>query len=493
VQPRRLLNYVNGRWVESEASRTLEVENPATGEVLALVPLSTAADTTRAIEAAFAAFPAWRDTPVSRRASHMHRLLRVVTDREEDIARVLVREMGKSLPDARAETKRMIENIETACAMPVLQQGDRLIGAATGIDGEVLRLPVGVFGLIAPFNFPAMVPFWFIPYALAAGNTYVAKPSERVPLTMELITQLMEECGLPPGVFNLVNGSEEVGRTLMEHPHVAGVSMVGSTRVARIVAETCARNGKRFQAMGGAKNHLVVMPDAHMDQAVRNMVSSCYGCAGQRCMAASVIVGVGEESYRSVVERFVAVSREVVLGDPLDPAVENNEMAMGPVISAAAKRRILDLINQGVKEGATLALDGRGVHVAGREGGHYVGPTVFTDVEPGMAIHRTEIFGPVVVIMRVADLDEAIRVINEHEYGNGASIYTQDGAVARKFKLATKAGMIGINIGIPAPVASLPFGGSKASFLSDIKAQGKSVVRFFTEEKIVTERYWAAV
>ena len=402
----------------------------------------------------------------------------------------MVEEMGKSLPDARAEIKRVFENIEVACGMPVLQQGDKLIGSSFDIDGEVLRLPIGVFGMIAPFNFPAMVPFWFIPYAIATGNTYVLKTSKQVPCTMQLITKYIDQAGLPPGVFNLVNGDKTVANALMDSPLVKGVSFVGSTPVAQQVAEKCARTNKRFQAMGGAKNHLVVMPDARIEEVIRNMVSSCYGCAGQRCMAASAIVCVGDDTYKTICQKFVEASKKVVVANPLDPKVAQDQMVLGPVISAKAKAFILQMIEEGVKEGATLALDGRNLVVKSCEKGYFVGPTVFTDVKPGMKIHTTEIFGPVVIILKAKNLDEAIAIINSHKYGNGASIYTQNGYYSRKFKIEAEVGMVGINVGIPAPVAYLPFGGAKASQFADIKAQGKAVINFFTEDKVITERYW---
>jgi malonate-semialdehyde dehydrogenase (acetylating)/methylmalonate-semialdehyde dehydrogenase len=490
VTVRRLRNYTRGEWVEPAGASWLEVENPATGAAIARVPLSTVEDTDAAIAAAKAAFPGWAATPVDKRVAPLFRLAGLIRDGREAIARILAEENGKSLPDARAEIDRTLENVETACGMPVLQQGDKLVGAAPGIDGEVLRLPLGVFAVIPPFNFPAMVPFWFIPYALATGNTVVVKPSELVPCTLQHLAGLLEQCGLPPGVFNLVNGDKTVARRFTEHPDVAGVSIVGRSETCRIVAETCARHNKRFQAMGGAKNHLVVMPDARMDEVIRNMITSGYGCAGQRCMASSAIVAVGKETYDDVVDRFVRASREVVVADPLDPKVADRPVVVGPVITAAAKEFILSMIETGVKEGARLALDGRGIRVPGREKGHFVGPTVFTEVTPGMAVHRTEIFGPVQVILRAATLDEAIRIVNDHPYGNGASIYTRNGWNARKFKMEARAGMIGVNIGIPAPVAYLPFGGMKASQFSHIKAQGRAIVRFFTDEKIVTERYW---
>jgi len=482
-------NYQDGRFVDPSAG-LLDVENPSTGAVIARVPLTNAADTGKVVESAHRAFLEWRNVPVSRRVSFLYKLQRIMVDHENDIARMIVLENGKSMADALAEVKRAIENLEVACGMPVLQQGDIITDSSFAIDGEVIRLPIGVFGMVAPFNFPAMVPFWFAPYAIATGNTFIVKPSEQVPLTMQLIAEYVHETGLPAGVFSVVNGDRIAADALITHPLVQGVSLVGSTVTARTVAARCIENGKRFQAMGGAKNHLVVMPDANMDKTIQNMITSCYGCAGQRCMAASAIVCVGEETYRNVTARFVEASKKVKVADPLDPAVIDDPMVMGPVISAKAKARILSLIDEGIAEGATLALDGRDMSVPGAPDGHYIGPTVFTEVKPGMKIHRTEIFGPVVVMLKARDLSEAISIINNHEYGNGASIYTQDGHTARTFKLEAQAGMIGINIGIPAPVAYLPFGGMKASLLSDIKAQGKSVINFFTNEKIITSRFW---
>jgi len=485
-----LRNYVGGRWVDSTARESLDVCNPSTGAVIAKVPLSSPAEADDAVSAAAEAFPAWAATPVAKRCEAILRLAVALRDNEDAIARTLVEEMGKSLPDAHAETKRTIENCQVAAGMPVLQQGEKLMGVSAGIDGEVVRLPLGVFAMIAPFNFPAMVPFWFLPYAIAAGNTFVLKPSEQVPCTMQAIAALIDGVGLPAGVFNMVNGDKAVANALMDSPQVKGVSMVGSTAVCRIVAEKCAKANKRFQAMGSAKNHLVVMPDANMEQVVRNMITSCFGCAGQRCMAASAIVCVGEQTHAEVVERFVAAGGRVPVADPLDPAYADEDVLIGPVISAAARERILSLIADGLDEGATLALDGRRVVVEGREGGHFIGPTVFVDVRPGMKIHRTEIFGPVVVILKADSLDEAIAIINAHEYGNGASIYTQNGHYARRFKIETECGMIGVNVGIPAPASYLPFGGMKASLFADVKTQARAAVRFYTEEKIITERYW---
>jgi malonate-semialdehyde dehydrogenase (acetylating)/methylmalonate-semialdehyde dehydrogenase len=486
----KLKNYVNGRWVEPDHSGYLDVENPSNGQTIAQVPLSTADAVNQAVDAAADAFEGWSRTPVARRCEHLFKLVALMQEHFEEISRGITEEMGKSLPDARAEMKRAVENVEVACGMPTLLQGDKLIGGAADIDGEVLRLPVGVFGMIAPFNFPAMVPFWFMPYAVASGNTYIVKPSELVPCSLQRIFGLIDEAGFPPGVVNMVNGDKVVGEALIASLKVAGISSVGATATARAISESCARLGKRCQAFGGAKNYLVVMPDAKIDQVVRNMLTSCYGCAGQRCMAASAIACVGDETYKTVVEEFVAASKDVIVADPLDPAVADEPMVMGPVISAKSKQRIFGLIETGIKEGATLALDGRDVAVPDRQAGHYVGPTVFIDVKPGMTIERTEIFGPVVVITKCDSFDHAVSVLNSHHYGNGASIYTQNGHYARRFKLEVSYGMIGVNIGIPAPVAPLPFGGMKQSCFADIKCQSKEVVNFFTEKRIITERYW---
>jgi len=486
---KKLKNYVNGKWIDPQNNGYLDVENPSTGQVLARVPLSKTQAVSEAIDAAAAAYKSWSVTPVSRRVRYLFKLNELLRSNEEKIAKTLVAEMGKSIPDAIAELKRIYENIEVACGMPVLQQGDKIIGTSFDMDGEVLKLPIGPFAMIAPFNFPAMVPFWFIPYAIAAGNTFLIKASKQVPMTMGLITEYIDQVGLPPGVFNLVNGDKTVADAFMDSPKIKGLSVVGSTPTCRVIAEKCAKTNKRFQAMGGAKNHLVVMPDAKLDAVVRNMTTSCYGCAGQRCMASSAIIGVGS-MYETICARFVKDSKKIIVANPLDPGIADQSLVMGPVISAKAKDFILSMIDEGIKEGATLALDGRGIKVKGCQKGYFIGPTVFTDVVPGMKIHEVEIFGPVVVILKEDSLDGAIKIINDHKYGNGASIYTQNGYYARKFKLETEVGMIGINVGIPAPVAYLPFGGMKESQYADIKAQGKAIINFYTEDKIVTERYF---
>lgn len=484
-------NYVNGQWIEPENSGFFNIENPSTGEIIAKVPLSTPEVGNNAVEAASKAFIKWRNIPVGKRVQGLYKLTLLLRENEDEIARIISEEMGKSLADSHAELKRAIENVEVACGTPVLQQGDKLIGSSNEIDGEVINLPMGVFAIIAPFNFPAMVPFWFIPYAIATGNTIVVKASEQAPLTMQKISEYIDQCGFPAGVFNLVNGDKAVANALVENPTVQGVSLVGATKTCKLVAAKCIATNKRFQAMGSAKNHLVAMPDANVDKMVKNMITSCYGCAGQRCMASSAIVAVGNEMYETVCKKFVEEVKNITVANPLDPKFTDKQMLMGPVISENSKQFILEMIEKGVDEGATLAVDGRDIEVPGCEKGFFVGPTVFTDVKPDMEIHKTEIFGPVVVILKVDSLDEALTIINNHQYGNGASIYTQNGYYARKFKLEALCGMIGINIGIPAPVAYLPFGGMKSSQHADIKAQGKAVIKFFTQDKIITERYWS--
>ena len=487
---KKLQNFINGQWSDPPGAGYIDVENPSTGGIIAQVPLTTKEETVRAIETAHKAWLSWKDVPVARRANYLFKLLPLLEENEMVISRIIAEEMGKSVPDAQAEMKRVFENVEVACGMPVLQQGDKLTGCSFDMDGEVIRLPIGVFGMIAPYNFPAMVPFWFLPYAIAAGNTFIVKASKQVPCTMNYIAGLIEKTGLPAGVFTLLNGDRAVADALVEHPLVKGISLVGSTATCIEIAKKSAANGKRFQAMGSAKNHLVVMPDARINDTVRNMITSCYGCAGQRCMASSVIVCVGDETYKTITAEFVEASKKVITTSPLDPKAASEQMVMGPVISAKAKQFILEMIETGIKEGAELLLDGRKFIAPGYEKGYFVGATVFGNVKPGMKIHTTEIFGPVVGIMKTNSLDEAIKIINDHQYGNGASIYTQNGYYARKFKLETEAGMIGVNVGIPAPVAYLPFGGMKNSQFADIKAQGKAVINFFTEDKIITERYW---
>lgn len=478
-------NYINGEWVEETGVHYENVENPSTGEVIGKVPHSSEATTKAAIDAAEKAFETWSRTPVAKRTSYLFNLQHLIEENFEELARSISLEQGKSPVDAIAEMKRTLENIQTACAMPVLIQGDKIEGVAPGIDGEVIRQPVGVSGLIVPYNFPAMVPFWFLPYAVGAGCTVVLKASQQVPMTLQRIFKYIHEVGFPKGVINLVNGDRKVADVILDSPKVRAVSFVGSTAVAKKIAVRCAETGKRFQALGSAKNYFVVMKDAKMDQVTKSLSTSCYGCAGQRCMAASVVAAV-PEIYDELRDRFIEAAKNLKVGDALDQSVD-----VGPVVSAKHKQRVLDYIETGIKEGAKLVLDGRNVQVPeANKDGYFIGPTIFTDVTPEMTIAKEEIFGPVVVMIKVKNIEEALAQIRNHEYGNGASIFTQNGYYGQKFASEADAGMIGINIGIPAPVAYLPFGGVKNSALSDIKAQGKDVVDFFTYRKTITLRYF---
>ena len=481
----RLKNFVNGEWVESTSPKALDIENPATGAAIGQVPMTTADETKAAIEAAQEAWLPWRETPPITRARLMFRLKEIMEQHFEEIARVMVQEQGKTIDEARGETRRTIENVEVAAGIPTMMMGYNLEdGAASGIDEDAVISPLGVFGAICPFNFPAMIPFWFWPYAVATGNTYIIKSSKQVPLTQAYIFKLIEEAGFPPGVINLVNGSHEVADMLMDHPSVKGISFVGSTPVARYVYKKCGENGKRVQAQGGAKNSLVVMPDANMSRSVANMLASFYGCAGQRCLAGANMVAVGEAA-EPVLKKFTEGAQRIKVGYGLDESVN-----MGPVVSGDAKKKILGYIEKGVEEGAKLVLDGRDIKVPGYEKGHFIGPTLFKDVTPDMTIAKEEIFGPVVSFLQVDTLDDAIDFIHASPFGNAASIYTQSGPAAREFRYRCQAGNIGINIGIVAAMAYFPFAGYKDSFFGDLHGQGQDAVKFFTDRKVVITRWF---
>jgi len=481
---RVLENFINGAWVASAGTTLLDVKNPATGELLAKVPLSTSADVDAAVQAAKAAFPAWRAVPPVQRARYLFKLKALLDQHREEIAGICTSEHGKTFSESYNDFGRGIENIEHACGIPSLLMGQNLEDVASGIDTRVLRQPLGVFAAITPFNFPPMVPLWFLPYAIATGNTFVLKPSEQVPLSQRRIFELMQQIGLPNGVVNLVNGGREVVESICEHPDVKGVSFVGSSSVAKIVYRKCGETGKRVQALGGAKNFIVIMPDADMERAVQNAVESCYGCAGQRCLAGSVIVPVGD-AYERVRDLFVEHAKKLVLGDG-----KAQGTTLGPVVSRAHKDRVLSYIEKGIQEGARLVLDGRNATVEGLPDGNWIGPTIFEDVRPDMVIGREEIFGPVACFMRAKTLDEAIRLANASEYGNASSIYTTNGKAAREFGARVEAGMVGVNIGVAAPMAMFPFGGQKASLYGDTKAHGAAGVDFYTERKIVIERWF---
>ena len=481
---RVLENYIHGAWTKSSGTTHLDVKNPATGATLARVPLSTAGDVDDAVKAAQAAFPAWSATPPVQRARYLFKLKQVFEEHREEVAAICTSEHGKTLVESRNDFGRGIENVEHAAGIPTLLMGQALSDVATGIDCATVRQPLGVFAAVTPFNFPPMVPLWFLPYAIATGNTFVLKPSEQVPLSQERIFRLIEQVGLPPGVVNLVHGGKDVVNAFCAHPQIKGVSFVGSSTVAKHVYRSCAETGKRVQALGGAKNFITILPDAEMDKAIGNAAESAYGCAGQRCLAASVVVAIGS-AYERVREGLVAAAKAVVLGDGSKPGV-----TMGPVISAAHRAKVVAYIDKGVAEGAKLLLDGRGAKVEGYPEGFWVGPTVFDDVKPGMTIATEEIFGPVICLMRAKDLDEAIAIANRSEYGNAASIYTQNGKSAREFQLRIQAGMVGVNVGVAAPMAMFPFGGQKGSFFGDTKAHGATGVDFYTERKIVITRWF---
>ncbi len=481
---RVLENFINGAWVKSSGTTLLDVKNPATGEVLAKCPLSTAADVDRAVEAARAAFPAWAATPPVQRARYLFKLKDLFEKHKEEIAQICTSEHGKTLAESRNDFGRGIENVEHACGMPTLMMGQSLSDIAHAIDCETIRQPMGVFAAITPFNFPPMVPMWFLPYAIATGNTFILKPSEQVPLSQRRVFELIAEIGLPNGVVNLVNGGKDVVNALCWHKNIAGVSFVGSTNVAKHVYEQCGKSGKRVQALGGAKNFLVVMPDASWEKSIANVCESIYGCSGQRCLAGAVVIGVGD-CYDKVKDALLAAAKAVKLGDGAKPGT-----TMGPVVSAAHKDKVLGYINRGVEEGGKLLLDGRNAVVEGYPNGNWIGPTIFEDVKPGATIATEEIFGPVACLMRAKDLDEAIEIANRSEFGNASSIYTTNGKHAREFSHRIGAGMVGVNIGVAAPMAFFPFGGAKQSFFGDTKAHGPTSVDFYTERKIVITRWF---
>jgi len=483
VQTDLLANYVNGRWVTPNAPEWLDVRNPATAETLARVPLSTAADVDATVVMAEQAFDGWRRTPVTERISYLFKLRQLIEDSFEDVARTITLEAGKTIAEARAELRRGVENVEVAAGLPSLGMGYNIEDVASGIDEFMIRQPLGVVAAIVPFNFPAMIPLWFLPYAIACGNCFVLKPSERVPLTMQRIFGLLDQVGLPPGVVSLVNGSSTAVNALLDHPAVRAVSFVGSSPVARYVYERCAKAGKRVQCQGGAKNPVVIMPDADMDTSLRVVLDSAFGCAGQRCLAASVAVPVAE-AQETFTPMLLEAARSRKVGFGLDPGVE-----LGPVISAQSRQRIVGLVDRGVAQGGALLVDGRHVRVQGLENGHFLGATVLDVPDARNELAQTEIFGPVLSLTKAATLDEGLAIVNASAFGNMACIFTSSGAVARRFRYEARVGNVGINIGTPAPMAFFPFSGSKGSFFGDLHAQGQDAIEFYMEKKVVVERW----
>jgi malonate-semialdehyde dehydrogenase (acetylating)/methylmalonate-semialdehyde dehydrogenase len=479
-----LQNYIDGAWGPSKATDFGEVRNPARGEVIARVPLGTRGDVDAAVAAAREAFGEWRGTPPLTRARYLFRLKEAFEEAFEDIARVLTTEQGKCIDEARGEVRRMIENVEHATGVTTLMAGYTMEDVATGIDCSAQRQPIGVFAAVGPYNFPAMVPWWFLPYALVAGNTFVLKPSEQVPMTQSRIFEIIDDVGFPEGVVNLVHGAREVVDAFLDHPDIAGISFVGSTPTARYIYRRCGETGKRVQALGGAKNIVAVMPDADLETGMPSLMTSFFGCTGQRCLSGSVLVPVGDGAER-VVEQFVRAARSMKVGDGL-----LEDTAMGPLISAAHRDRVLGCIQKGIDQGAELLLDGRGVQVEGYSGGFFMGPTIFDHVAPDMAIATDEIFGPVVSIIRARDLDEAVAIVNSRNFANAACIYTRSGGAAREFKYRVRPSMVGVNIGIAAPMANFPFGGAGNSMFGDIKGHGPEIFQFFTDTKVVIERWF---
>ncbi len=478
-----VMNYVGGGWRQASVSDTLPVTNPARGEEIGRVPVSTAADVDAAVKAAAEAYPMWRATPVPERARVLFRLKALLEEHKEELAIQLTREHGKILAETRGEVQRGIENVEHACGVPTLMMGDTVEEISRGIDSASWRQPMGVFGIITPYNFPVMIPLWFWPYAVATGNTVVLKPSEQDPLTHQRIVELAEEAGLPPGVLNVVHGSRETVEAICDHPGIVGVSFVGSSHVAEIVYRRASAAGKRAQTLGGAKNYLIVLPDADMDATLDACASSIFGSTGQRCLAGSIVVGVGD-AHAQIRERLLDHASSIKVGDGLEPDTQ-----MGPVISAVHRDRVKAFIDKGVSEGAKLSLDGRGATVAGLENGYWVGPTVFEDVSPDMSIGTEEIFGPVAAINKAGSVEEAISMMHGSRYGNACSLFTTSGRAAREFRYHAGISMIGINIGVAAPMAFFPFGGSKQSFYGDLKAAGRDAVSFYTDQRVVISRW----
>jgi malonate-semialdehyde dehydrogenase (acetylating)/methylmalonate-semialdehyde dehydrogenase len=479
LQPLR--NYA-GSWRSSDVQECADVINPATSEKLARVPLGTKKDVDAAVQVAASAFPEWRRTPAEERIQYLFKLKPLLETHLEELAQICTKENGKTIAESRAELRRAIENVEVACGVPTLMQGYNLEDVAAGIDEMMIRQPLGVVAAITPFNFPAMIPFWFLPYAIACGNTFILKPSEKVPLTSQRAFELIEGLGLPPGVVNLLHGGKTVVDGLLEHPEVQAISFVGSTPVAKYVYAKAAAQGKRAQCQGGAKNHVLILPDADLDAATRIVTDSAFGCAGQRCLAISVAVVVGQ-AQSEFTKGMLSAAGSIRVGNGLDPAVQ-----MGPVITHESKARVEGLIGQGVKDGAKLLLDGRNGGSA-QSAGNFLNPTLLDNLPSSSALSSTEIFGPVLSLVHAETLEEGIEIMSRNSYGNMASIFTTSGAAARKFRYEVPAGNIGVNIGVAAPMAYFPFSGWRDSFFGTVHGQGRDAIEFYTHKKVVVERW----
>lgn len=478
--------FIGGEWRALGNAPATPVYNPSTGSVIAETPCGGAQMVNEAVEAAAAAFPGWRETPAVERARVLFNFRALLEKNFEELIRLNTREHGKTLAESRGDVKRGIEMVEFACGVPSLLMGESIENIARGIDCDTVRQPLGVCAGITPFNFPAMVPLWMYPVALACGNTFVLKPSEKVPLTPIRIVQLLEEAGLPKGVLNIVHGGRECVDALLTHPKIKAISFVGSTPVARHVFELGTRHGKRVQSNGGAKNYVFLMPDADLENSTRGVIEAAYGCAGERCMAGSTAVVIGEAS-RKVLPSILDAAGALTVG----PTDREDQPQMGPVITSEHRQRVLQLIEAGAKEGAKIAVDGRGRRVENEPRGFYLGATVLDEVQTTMSVAREEIFGPVLNVMRFDDLDAAIEMANRSPFGNGASIFTRSGKAAREFKHRIKAGMVGINIGVPASMAWFPFNGWDESFFGDLHMQGREGVQFFTQQKVTTTRWFS--
>ncbi|MFQ1062048.1 CoA-acylating methylmalonate-semialdehyde dehydrogenase [Bordetella trematum] len=483
TQSSEVTHFIGGQRHTGQGTRTQPVFNPATGAVARQLRLGSPEDVETAVAAAQAAFPQWADTPPIRRARIMLKFLELMNRHRDELAAIITAEHGKVLSDAAGEVTRGIDIIEFACGVPQLLKGDFSDQVSTGLDNWTLRQPLGVVAGITPFNFPCMVPCWMFPVAIATGNCFILKPSERDPSAALFMADLLKQAGLPDGVFNVVQGDKAVVDALLHHRGVKAVSFVGSTPIANYIYETGARQGKRVQALGGAKNHMVIMPDANIDQAIDGLIGAAFGSAGERCMAISVAVLVGDVAER-ILPRLAARTRELVIKNGMEPDAE-----MGPVVTRQALERIEQYIDLGVQEGATLLVDGRGYRVAGHENGFFTGGTLFDHVTPGMRIYQEEIFGPVLSCLRVADFNQAVELINAHAYGNGVACYTRDGQTAREFGRRIEAGMVGINVPIPVPMAWHGFGGWKQSLFGDMHAYGEEGVRFYTRQKSIMQRW----
>jgi malonate-semialdehyde dehydrogenase (acetylating)/methylmalonate-semialdehyde dehydrogenase len=476
-------NFVGGAWQASASQPGLDLTNPATGESLGQSPSGSAAEVNAAVSAAHAAFPAWRATPPGDRIQFLFKLKALLETHIDELAAIITTENGKTLSEAKAELRRGIENVEVACGIPVLMQGYSLEDIAPGIDEIMVRQPLGVCAVITPFNFPLMIPLWFLPYAIATGNTFLLKPSERVPLTMIRVYELLEQIGLPKGVVSLINGGKAVVDAILDHPKVRAISFVGSTPIAKYVYARAAASGKRAQCQGGAKNHVIVLPDADMKMATQIISDSAFGCAGQRCLAVSVAVTI-DEAQKTFRDSIAEAAASLRVGDGLEEGVQ-----MGPVITAQSKSRIESLIATGEKEGAKVLLDGRNAKIPKHESGNFLKPTILDGVAQSSELTDTEIFGPVLSLVHARDMNEAISFLERSPYGNQASLFTSSGSAARKFRYEAPAGNIGINIGVAAPMAYFPFTGWKGSFFGDMHAQGRDAIEFYTDKKVVIERW----